>query len=346
MLKDRCHQGLLPYFISSIIFLSLGLGFLLYYVTHFGANQLYSQGKILNQASSSGHLATQIIYIYPKSVTLKDRGTELYLVGYADKNNTIGYIGLEAKKNDSLIKRLYQNNDTLIDSPHRLEVEVLPLGHHFDKQLFHSAKHQLIDSKSSLGEEMDKTKIVSLALAKENRNRFYLVTLVCLGLGCLSLGIAYLFRNRNRKALEDFYRLYPEIDNSLEKAKSYANFIMTNYDILVYNNHLLTYGQDIRLLDLKKVTSLKQANKMIGNGKVSEQIKLPILYVGFEPDKSIHIRLKKLSNIDLTALFVYLNRYFPHILTDSVKQDTTVVDLSDDREIDNDELVIDLEELE
>lgn len=346
MLKDRRHQGLLPYFITSIVFLILGFGFLLYYVTHFGANQLYSQGKVLNPKSSSGHLATQIIYIYPKSVSLKERGTELYLVGYADNKNNIGYIGLEAKKNEGIIKRLYKTNETLIDNPYRLEVEALSLGEYFDKQTFDTAKHKLIKSDSSLGKEMDQNKVISLVLARKNRNRFYLLTLACLGLGFLSFGIAYLLRSRNSKAFEEFYALYPEMDHSLEKAKTYANFIMEDYDILVYNNHLLTYGQDIRLLDLKKVSSLKQGKKIIGNDKVREEVKLPILHAELGGDKILHIKLKKLSKMDLTALFIYLNRYFSHIVTDTVQEDISEDGLLEDTETEQDELVVDLEELD
>lgn len=360
MLQDRRHQGLIGYMISSGIFIIIGIGFLLYYLMNFGANQLYSQNNILNQGSQHGNVAVQVIYIYPKSVSLKERGTELYLIGYADKKNTIGYIGLEAKKNDSIIKHLYEDNDSLIDAPYRLEAEILQITDYFKGKDYSKKASQIIKLDSTLGEEMDKVRFVSLSLAKKNRNRFYLVTVLFWGIGLVLAGTAYLKRLKNSRALDDLFDIYPELDESLEQTISYAHFSLDNADILVYNNHLLTYGRDIRLIDLDTVTHFNQVHKKVKiKGRVS-YIDMPILRVQFDQDKPQNIRLKNIVPLDLTDLVIYLNRYFSHIQTDEVlspetdeiNNDLEAIAVSDSVQDDEDQEgeetvpAIDLEELE
>ena len=356
MLKDRRHQGLIGYVIGSGIFMIIGLVFLLYYLMNFGANQLYSQNKILNQGAQSGNVAVQVIYIYPKSVPLKERGTELYLIGYADKKNNIGYIGLEAKKNDSLVKHLYDDNDSLIDTPYRLEAEILQTSDYFKGKDYAKQASQMIKLDSTLGEEMDKVRFVSLSLAKKNRNYFYLLTVLFLGIGVVFIVMAYIKRTKNGKALDDLFDIYPELDERLDKAVSYAHFILDDADILVYNNHLLTYGRDIRLLDLRTVNYFNQVYKKVKlKGRVSE-IAMPIMHVQSGQDKPQTIRLKNAAPLDLTDLVIYLNRYFSHIQTDDVvlaDDEGIVLDnderddvLSHDLERDENETVVDLEDLD
>lgn len=336
MTKQRRYQGTLPTGIATVVFMVLGLCCFVYYLFHFGANQLSAQGKILDSQTTSGNVAAQVIYIYPKSRPIEENGTELYLIGYADKDNQIGYIGLEAKKNDRLIRRLYKDNETLIDKPYRLEVVVLSADNYLTDKSLATLSKGLLKSNSTLGHEMDKVRLVSLSLAKANRNRFYLMSMVLLLLGVVSAALTYRQIARNQKALETFYDLYPEMDASLSKAKTYAHFAMNDYDLLVYQDHLLTYGKDIRLLDLRDVSILKQTKKTVRQGNDIVELTLPVLLVEFSEAKKQTIRLKKIIPMDLQALWVYLNRYFTHIQTDAVPAN----------QITTDEVVLDLEDLE
>lgn len=343
MRKNRRYQGIWPLLSSAVVLMILGLGFLGYYLTHFGANQLFSQEKIVNQKVKAGNFAVQVIYIHPKSVPIDEHGTTFYVIGYADKDNRIGYIGLEASPKDKGIKRLYQAKDTLIDEPHRLEVEVLSVDKHFKTTKLATLSKAVLRPSSALGQELDQTRIASLALAKAHRNRAYLITLILLGLG-LGLGLvvwSYRVIARNAKTLAMFYDLYPEMDNSLDKAKTYANFMLEQYDIIIYQNHLLTYSRDICLLDLREVSQLKQRYKTVRQNDLTISLPLPLIQVTDLSSKSQTVRLKKVIPMDLQALWVYLNRYFTSIQTDKVKLDTIVEEddtLVDSLEIDLDDL--------
>lgn len=312
MFKDRCYQGLYPYFITAMVLAVLGLSFLGYYLTHFGANQLLSQGRILDERTLGGNVAAQIIYISPKSVAITERGTELYLIGYADKDDNIGYIGMEAKKNDGHIKRLYQNNEHLIDQPYHLEVEVLKTSDYFDKKTFTSLTNQLLKPDSTLRKEISKTRLVSLTLANQNRLIFYLLFILSLILGIVALMIGINLKQQNSRSLKDFYDLYPEIDANLDKVKTYAHFNLEDSDLLIYQNHLLVYSLDIRLLPLDNINQLR-----LLKGKYAASYQK--LSVTFNNTQKITIRLKPtVPHTDLEALWAYLNRYFKHIQTGSI----------------------------
>lgn len=318
MFKERRRQGIFPYVLTGVILTLLGLGFLAYYLTHFGANRLYRQGQILSAKVEDGNVVSQIIYIHPKSIPMEKRGTNLYLVGYADQDKQIGYIGLEAGRHDGLIRRLYEHNDELIEEPERIEVVVLDVADHFKQGEFATLAQQMVTSDSALGQEMDKVRMASLSLAKSNRNRYYGLTLLILGGAGFVFLLAWLIVKKQDKALRTFFETYPELDDSLDKAMAYASFSLPAYDVLVYQNHFLTYGRDIRLLDLNQLLVLKQAEKTITSGLV----RLPIIHIQTkEMPKPRPIYLKKRDKMDLDPLLVYLNRYFAHIETNPISVD-------------------------
>ena len=143
------------------------------------------------------------------------------------------------------------------------------------------------------------------------------------GLGLIYL--AYFTYQSNKKSYQEFYQLFPELNENMQVALSQASYVSESLGILVYKDYLVNHRRG-----LFSFVPLKEVNE-IGYHWVSKTLRRPaqaFLLIYLKGEK----RTKYLEIIPLAgqsrdqsikAFYAYLNQHFQHI---HINQNPTFLD--------------------
>lgn len=313
-MKEQKYKGFWSPFLAGVLVISLavGYGFIGYFQT--GLASLQSRGLVYKPYSSHGETTITVSLIIPEAIGELENGNQLYLIG----DDSGHLLGLEAKKDEPLVKEMIAQGEKLSQTPKPLAVYAYQLGIDTDSEI-QDYRSYIVNffAGSEVAQDVVSNSYVSLAEYQTGRLYAILTTLIIGGFGLFLLYSAVRRFRANTRAYQELYAIYPELTGSIEQALYGADWSNQELKIAIYRNHLFTYQGGFHLVDLAEVERLyhyELRSKAYGLITTSRSSFLSVIKKGSRKLHQLQFKNRgKQTDEMLSPLFEYLIEHFPTI---------------------------------
>lgn len=315
-MKETKNKNVFSSILIAIFFLVLSVASGYSAIVNSGADNLYKQGKVLTETTSSGKVALEVIGIYPEPLVEIDGGTEVYLLAYSVDEEHFSYIGLESKSSDKVLKELIAKADSLETKPQVIEAEVISAYQEEAIQDYDSYMTSFFEEDEEMAQYFETHRYVSIAEVASDKwwGYGFMVVAGAFGIGFIYSAISS--RRNNVKVYETLYTTYPELNGNLDQLIQGASYHQDQLGLLVYKNHLMSYKQSVTLVELSEIASLH--HEIINHKRyfitVSRSSSLKITRKDGKTLVAAFKNIGKTTDDNLQGLFAYLNAHYPDIV--------------------------------
>lgn len=292
---------------SVLVFLGL-ISFLGY--RNVTPKSLRDKGEILSsKVTSTGDYAIQITNVSGPDAELKEKdySTLFYTVTYKDESGKESKIGLHADDSDfyDLIDELKDTED-LEKNPKWL-IAYANASSKFKK-------YSDIMGANLSYDELDYYITLENTASIRKRGITVFVLLSFLGAPFLLTGLfGYLSGQKN---LKEFYKLYPELNESLDQVEVLGGYNEPDIRIFVYKNHLVSYQSNFKISDLQEAKRIYQHKfrlRFLFIPIIRKNQLLVILHSGKEVKLQMKLTSATKTGPALSRLNDYIGQHFPNI---------------------------------
>lgn len=313
-MKETKNKNVFSSILIAIFFLVLSVASGYSAIVNSGADNLYKQGKVLTEETTSGHVAIKVVDIFPEPLVEVDSGSSVYMISYIVDQEYMGLIGLEAKPGDKVLKELLSKGESLNSNPQLIEVEVLLPSYEDAIQNYSSSMTTYFEG-NELADYFETHRYVSIAEVASDKwwGYGFMVVAGAFGIGFIYSAISS--RRNNVKVYETLYTTYPELNGNLDQLIQGASYHQDQLGLLVYKNHLMSYKQSVTLVELSEIASLH--HEVINHKRyfitVSRSSSLKITRKDGKTLVAAFKNIGKTTDDNLQGLFAYLNAHYPDI---------------------------------
>ena len=209
---------------------------------------LRKEGKILSAkiSDTSYSQAIQITHIDGPVAELKEEhdSTYFYKVSYIDKNGRKSDIGLRNESSTSRLVDELEKANTLGGEPKWLIASVHSASDIPDyakimkSYLFNDENNQQLKYYITLSDDKE--------FQKGGTTSFTFFTYIAIF--CILIGFIRYYLNHKR--LNDFFKLYPELNETLDQIENNGGYVDPDIRVFFYKNHLVSYKSSFKTCDI------------------------------------------------------------------------------------------------